>query len=207
MVVVKVAEGAPYDMAVTLSAEGGTLSSTDVTVTGGSVKSGAINVTPNGQQPTQVTVSVESAAFQKDTYGFQAGLGKSLTLTFGALEREDVAASTAPVSEQLGLSPSVAVALSARSVEQGTEITATMSFSDLESDADRSTIDYIFRADVVDADACEGGGMGVNRNINQVDEDPETRTGTLFADCPAGSILRPGKPVVVRPHGTGVGDR
>ena len=64
--VVKVADGAPYDMAVTLSAEGGTLSSTDVTVAGGSLESGAINVTPNGQRPTQVTVRVESAAFKKE---------------------------------------------------------------------------------------------------------------------------------------------
>ena len=87
-VVVKVAEGAPYDMAVTLSAEGGTLSSTDVTITGGSLESGAINVTPNGQRPTQVTVRVESAAFKKEiesSEGVQAGLGESLTLTFGAL--------------------------------------------------------------------------------------------------------------------------
>ena len=87
-VMVKVDDGAPYDMAVTLSAEGGTLSSTDVTVAGGSLESGAINVTPNGQRPTQVTVSVESAAFKKKIYsdeGVQAGLGESLTLTFGAL--------------------------------------------------------------------------------------------------------------------------
>ena len=87
-VMVKVDDGAPYDMAVTLSAEGGTLSSTDVTVAGGSLESGAINVTPNGQRPTQVTVSVESAAFKKKIYsdeGVQAGLGESLTLTFRAL--------------------------------------------------------------------------------------------------------------------------
>ena len=87
-VVVKVAEGAPYDMAVTLSAEGGTLSSTDVTVAGGSLESGAINVTPNGQRSTQVTVSVESAAFKKkigSDEGVLAGVGESLTLTFGAL--------------------------------------------------------------------------------------------------------------------------
>ena len=87
-VMVKVDDGAPYDMAVTLSAEDGTLSSTDVTVAGGSLESGAISVTPNGQRPTQVTVSVESVAFKKKIYsdeGVQAGLGESLTLTFGAL--------------------------------------------------------------------------------------------------------------------------
>ena len=37
-----------------------------------------------------------------------------------------------------------------------------------------------------DADACEGDGLGVDRYMYQVDEDPETRTGTISADCPAG---------------------
>ena len=46
------------------------------------------------------------------------------------------------------------------SVDEGTEITLTMSFANLESDSDTSDTDYIFRADVVNADACEGGGMG-----------------------------------------------
>ena len=76
-------------------------------------------------------------------------------------------------------------------MDQGTAITATMSFSGLEDDADTSTTDYIFRADVLDsdngdADGCEGGGMGVDRNINQVDENPETRAGTIAAACPPG---------------------
>ena len=83
-------------------------------------------------------------------------------------------------------SPSAAVELSADSVEPGTEITATMSFSNLESDSDISTTDYIFRADVVGADACEGGGMGQDRYFYKVDEDPETRGGTVSAGCPAG---------------------
>ena len=88
-------------------------------------------------------------------------------------------------------SPSAAISLSDTSVEQGTAITATMSFSGLEDDADTSTTDYIFRADVLDsdngdADGCEGGGMGVDRNINQVDENPETRAGTIAAACPPG---------------------
>ena len=89
------------------------------------------------------------------------------------------------------VSPSVTVSLSDTSVEQGTAITATMSFSGLEDDADTSTADYIFRADVVNsdngaADGCEGSGMGVDRNINQVDENPETRAGTIASACPPG---------------------
>ena len=87
-------------------------------------------------------------------------------------------------------SPSVAVSLSSASVEEGSAITVTMSFSGLESDADTATRDYVFRADVVGADECEdranGYGLGVDRYMHKVDEDPETRTGTISADCPAG---------------------
>ena len=89
--------------------------------------------------------------------------------------------------------PSVGIELSpSDSVEEGETITATMSFSDLEADSDTSTVDYVFRADVLDdqggdADGCEGGGMGLDRNLNKVDEDPETRTASTAADCPAGA--------------------
>ena len=61
-----------------------------------------------------------------------------------------------------------------------------MSFGNLASDSDTATTDYIFRADVVGADACEGSGMGKDRYFYQVDEDPETREATVSADCPAG---------------------
>ena len=71
-------------------------------------------------------------------------------------------------------------------VEEGTAITATMSFGNLESNADTSDVDYIFRADVVDADGCEGSGLGVDRYMYKVDEDPEDRTGTISASCPPG---------------------
>ena len=83
--------------------------------------------------------------------------------------------------------PPATIALSpSGSVTEGTEIAVTMSFANLESDSDTSTTDYIFRADVVDADACEGGGIGVERYMYQVDEDPEVRAGTISAACPAG---------------------
>ncbi len=90
-----------------------------------------------------------------------------------------------------------AIGLSAYSVEEGTEVTLTMSFANLESDSDASTTDYVFRADVKDwgngdADGCEdeaggGYGLGLDRHMNQVDEDLEVRTGTISADCPAGN--------------------
>ena len=84
------------------------------------------------------------------------------------------------------------------SVDEGTEITVTMSFANLESDSDTSTTDYMFRADVRDADGCEGGGMGNDRYMYQVDEDPEVRTGSISASCAPGdytvevSISSPG---------------
>ena len=92
-----------------------------------------------------------------------------------------------------GISPrqSVSIVLSpSGEVEPGTEITVTMSFGGLEHDADADTKDYIFRADVVGADQCEdqggGYGLGVERHMYKVDENPEVRTGTISSDCPAG---------------------
>ena len=38
-----------------------------------------------------------------------------------------------------------------------------------------------------DADGCEGHGLGKDRYMYQVDEDPETRNATISADCPAGA--------------------
>ena len=83
-------------------------------------------------------------------------------------------------------SPSVAVSLSDASVEQGTAITVTMTFRGLEYDFDTSTTDYIFRANVIGADECEGGGLGKTRYMYKVDEDLETRGASISADCPAG---------------------
>ena len=95
---------------------------------------------------------------------------------------------TDPVAASPDSGPAVAIALSpSGSVAEGTEITVTMSFANLESDSDTSDTDFIFRADVVDADACEGGGMGNDRYMYKVDEDPEVRTGTISAACPPGN--------------------
>ena len=82
-VVVKVTEGAPFDMLVALPAEGGTLATTTVIVEGGSDSSGTVAVTPTGED-AQVTVSVESVTFQNyepdHTRALKAGTGASLTL-------------------------------------------------------------------------------------------------------------------------------
>ena len=85
----------------------------------------------------------------------------------------------------------VTVDLGAVSVKEGAENAVTMSFGGLTPDDDRSTTDYIFRGDVLDAeggdaDACEGGGLGRDRYMYQVDDYPEVRTAATSADCPPG---------------------
>ena len=201
-VAVKVVEGAPFAMAVKLSADGGTLSSGTVTIEAGSVSSEEISVAPAAEGGTEVTVSVASAEFigvdvavdeeeEKEGYGgIQTGLGQPLTLTFSAPDSKDDQTIKGPA-------PTVAIALSPSGpVEPGAAIGVTMRFSGLKSDSDTGTTDYVFRADVVDAengdaDACEepanGYGLGVERYMYQVDEDPEVRTGTISGGCPAGA--------------------
>lgn len=85
-VVVKVAKGAPTDMSVTLSAEGGSLSTKTATVAARSTTSSPITVTPSGNGA--VTANVVSAEFVGGLWGSQyfnqghaqTGLGYSLTL-------------------------------------------------------------------------------------------------------------------------------
>ena len=174
--VVKVPEGSPFDLTVTLSALGGTLSSTTVTVEGGSLASGPVSVKAAGNVPARVTVTVESATFPEDReyFGINTGLGPPLVLEIPGNPPAETVRLTAPAS-----------------VPRNTEAAVTMSFGGLESDSDTSDTDYIFRADVKDAengdaDACEGGGMGKDRYIYKVDEDPEVRAATISAACPPG---------------------
>ncbi len=81
-VVVKVAEGAPFDMTVALSAVGGTLSTTPVTIDAGSTTSSSVTVTASGTD--DVVVSVDSADLAVDNRhsfaGIQAGTGDSLII-------------------------------------------------------------------------------------------------------------------------------
>ena len=80
-VVVKVAEGAPFNMSVTLNFKAGTLSSNlIVSVNGGDLESGVI--TSPISDDDGVMVSVVAAAFLEGSYqGIQTGLGDSLTLS------------------------------------------------------------------------------------------------------------------------------
>ena len=95
----------------------------------------------------------------------------------------------------------VGIALPSEMTE-GEASKVNLAFFGLEPDADRSTQDYVFRADVKnseneDADACEGKGMGRDRPIWMVDQDPESRAVVVSDGCPAGdytlrvSIRRP----------------
>ncbi len=81
-VVIKVVETTPFDMKVTLSAEGGTLSASTVSIAGGTNESEKIAVTP-ATTDGDVTITVESAAFQEGVYqGIQAGAGEPVTVSF-----------------------------------------------------------------------------------------------------------------------------
>ena len=80
-VLVKVAEAVPFDMVVTLSATGGTLSAASVTIEGGTARSEAVTATRSSDGP--VTVSVASALFQVQANyraGIRTGLGEPLIL-------------------------------------------------------------------------------------------------------------------------------
>ena len=63
-------------------------------------------------------------------------------------------------------------------VPEGTEITVTMTFGNLELDA---SANLVFRADVEGADACAGNGIGVNRRMDTVDKEdiPMDRPGRV----------------------------
>ncbi len=78
-VVVKVAEGAPFDMTVGLSVTGGTLSPSSETIAKGSTQSGSITVTQTGM--VQATVSLDAAPALPANYrGIQIAVGVPLVL-------------------------------------------------------------------------------------------------------------------------------
>ena len=179
--VVKVAEGSPFDLTVELSARGGTLSSTTVVVEAGSLASEPVGVKTAGGGAGRVTVSVVSAAFTeaREYAGIDTGLGQPLVLDVPENQRGQRGDGGTVPAETVGLTAPA-------SVPQDTEAAVTMTFGGLAFDSDTSDVDYIFRADVRNADGCEGGGMGNDRYMYQVDEDPEIRGGSISASCAPG---------------------
>ena len=77
---VKIREGTPFDVTVTLAAAGGSLSTTRATIDGGKSSSSPIEVTPFGDDP--VTVTVVTAVFSGGQVrgGVRTGTGEALTL-------------------------------------------------------------------------------------------------------------------------------
>ena len=155
----------------------------------------------NGVDETSVTPAVndDGATYAIEIGGVAAedgviplSVGENvITIEVTAADGETVKTYTVTVTRAAPLSASnnatVQIDLSpSGAVTEGTEIIVTMSFANLEPDSDASDVDYIFRADVVDADQCEGKGIGVDRYIYQVDEDPEVLTGAIAAACTPG---------------------
>ena len=81
------------------------------------------------------------------------------------------------------------IGLSRYSVAAGDPVIVTMFYHNLDFDNNRSTTDYIFRADVMNirvGEICEGDGMGDYRYFYKVDENPEIRISEISVDCPPG---------------------
>ena len=90
--VVKVPQGVPYDTNMTLSAYGGTLSSTTVNISSGGTSTGPVSVTPDAEGNGAVVVRVVSTDYPANytnpylanyTRGWYVGRGAPTTLTFG----------------------------------------------------------------------------------------------------------------------------
>ena len=163
-VVVRVAQGAPFDIEVTLSVTGVDLSATTVTIRGGSTSSDEITMIPDGDGP--VTVSVTSAAlrFKSDqgARGIQARAGDPLTLTEG----------------EGGNTPAAGEPTISGTVRVGETLTADTSGI---SDADgltNATFNYQWLAD----DADIAGAIGLTYILIEADEDKAITVQVSFTD-------------------------
>ncbi len=102
-IAVKVAEGAPFDMSVTLSATGGTLSSTTATISKGDIESGSITVTQSGMMQTAIRLG--TAPIVPSTYqGIATAVGNPITLWAPGICGRTTAVSNAIVSAVNGVS-------------------------------------------------------------------------------------------------------
>ena len=112
-VAVRVAEGAPFPMNVTLSAEGAELASTAATIPAGAKTSGAVAVTLRGGRSARGTITVASATFQRDPddyegLGIRVGAGLILTRGSGGLQGAAVPAPEPPPDpDEDGTAPTI----------------------------------------------------------------------------------------------------
>ena len=163
-VVVRVAQGAPFDIEVTLSATGVDLSATTVTIRGGSTSSDEITMIPDGDGP--VTVSVTSATLQLEpdqtAKGIDVRAGDPLTLTEG----------------EGGNTPAAGEPTISGTVRVGETLTADTSGI---SDADgltNATFNYQWLAD----DADIAGAIGLTYILIEADEDKAITVQVSFTD-------------------------
>ena len=96
-IVARVVEGTPFDMSITLSAEGGTLPSAEITVEGGGIDSGPITVSPD-EGSTAVTISVQTSDLTGYSNYFGLVWEDAAPIVIG-FEEED--ATTVPVLGEL----------------------------------------------------------------------------------------------------------
>ena len=76
---VKLAEGAPFEMNISLSVEAGTLSASTATIAKGNTESGAITVRQSGNNPTTVNLGI-APKIPSGYSGIQMAVGSSLVL-------------------------------------------------------------------------------------------------------------------------------
>ena len=113
-VVVNVSNATPFDIAITLEATGGSLSSTEVTLPAGGTSTAGIDVTPDGE--ASVTIRVVSASFDTDhstgiaiDRGDPFSLGDNIpatgkpTISGTAQVKQTLTASTSDIADEDGL--------------------------------------------------------------------------------------------------------
>ena len=199
-VAVEIGWALPFSMLVTLSAQGGTLSTDTVTVFAGTSRSEGIQGTPDADEP--VTVTVVSAVFillSIDGKGFQAGIGQPLTLG-------DIAASS-PATGQPTISGTAQV---------GETLTAVTSGIEDVDGLDNVAYSYLWLADDADIVGATGdtytledadAGLTIKVKVSFFDDNnnPETLTSEGTAAVLANV---PGAPehLNVSPHDTGALD-
>ena len=76
---VKLAEGAPFEINISLSVEGGTLSASTATIAKGNTESGAVTVTQSGIGPTTVNLGI-APTIPSNYSGIRMAVGRSLVL-------------------------------------------------------------------------------------------------------------------------------